>query len=418
MNILILVFGLLVYAGYGIAGLVYLLTVALLTYAAGLLIPRRPWVLWLSVGANVLMLCLVKLQPVTGMDIPAIMGVSYISFQVISYNVDIYRGKYEPERNLLRYSLFVTYLPHVFIGPIERYDHFRLTAFHGRRISWDGLSLGGIRALWGLFKKLVIASRAGVIVAAVSGSPETYTGAYAMLAMLLYSVQLYADFSGGIDIVLGVSRMLGICMSENFDTPYLSQSVQEFWKRWHITLGSWLRDYVYIPLGGNRKGRLRKYLNTVVTFLVSGLWHGASYVLWGLINGILVCFGEKMKTRFAILNRIGTFILITFLWCFFVWPDALTALKMAGSVFTTCNYGALASEILQLGLNIGEWMVLVAGVLALGGYDICKSRLNGRMEALCPAGRTAVICALGLIILVFGMYGIGFDASEFIYSRF
>ena len=418
MNILILLVSLLVYAGYGIPGLAYLLAVVLLTYAAGLLIPRHRWAMWLSVGANVLLLCLVKLQPMTGMALPAIMGVSYITFQVISYNVDIYRGKYEPERNLLRYSLFVAYLPHVFIGPIERYDHFRLTAFRDRRITWDGISGGAVRVVWGLFKKLVIASRAGVIVSAISGDTEVYFGAYAFLAMLMYSIQLYADFSGGMDIVLGVSHMLGIHLSENFDAPYFSQSVQEFWKRWHITLGSWLRDYVYIPLGGNRKGQLRKYLNLVITFLVSGLWHGVSYVLWGLFNGIFVCFGSKLKTRFAWVNRAGTFLLITFLWSFFVWPDAATAVKMAGSVFTSWNWVDLAAQIGQLGLNLGEWIVLIAGVAVLWCYDARKVRLGEKFRSLCPAGRTAVICALGLAVLVFGMYGIGFNAEEFIYSRF
>lgn len=414
-NVLLLIASLAVYAGFGIPGAVYLVAVVLLTYGAGLLIPKRPWVMWLSVGMNAGLLCLVKLQPMTGMALPAIMGISYVSFQVMAYNVDIYRGKYAPERNLLRYGLFVTYLPHLFIGPIERYDHFKLTGFTGR-LCWDGISKGGIRVLWGVFKKLVIASRAGVIVGAVSGAPEEYAGAYALLAMLLYSVQLYADFSGGMDMVLGASEMLGIALSENFDRPYFSQSVQEFWKRWHMTLGSWLRDYVYIPLGGNRKGKLRKYVNTVVTFLVSGLWHGASYVLWGLVNGVLVCFGEKLKTKWAVLNRVGTFLLITFLWCFFIWSDAMTAVRMALSVFTTGNYGALAQDLLKLGLNVGEWCVLLSGTAILWVCDIGSQRL--KHKSLSPAGRVAVACVLALTVLVFGMYGLGFDATEFIYSRY
>lgn len=418
MNILIFAVGLLVYAGYGIPAAVYMLALVLLTYGAGLLIPRHRWVLWLSVAANALILCLVKLQPVTGMTLPSILGISYVTFQVISYHADIYKGKYEPERNLLRYGLYVTYLPHMFIGPIERYDHFRQAAFQNRVITWDGISRGGARLMWGLFKKLVIASRAGVIVGAISGDTESYFGAYAFLAMLAYSIQLYADFSGGIDMVLGVSKMLGISLHENFDAPYFSQSIQEFWRRWHITLGSWLKDYVYIPLGGNRKGRLRKHINTVITFLVSGFWHGAGYVLWGLFNGIFVCFGEKLKTPLRWLNRLGTFLVVTFLWAFFVWPDAGTALSMAGSVFTAFNYGALAANIGQLGLNLGEWTVLLAATALLWGYDAGKVKLNEKFRSLGPAGRVAVICALGLAVLVFGMYGIGFNAEEFIYSRF
>lgn len=418
MNIFILIAGLLIYSGYGLTGLIYLISVVLLTYYLALLIPKHPRFMWLSVGANVLLLCAVKLQPLTGMNIPAIMGVSYISFQVISYTVDVWRGKYAPERNLLRYSLFVTYLPHVFIGPIERYDHFRETAFHKRRISWDDLSAGCARILWGAFKKLVIASRAGVVVAAVSGDPEAYRGAYALLALFMYSIQIYADFSGGIDMVLGVSRMLGIRLSENFDVPYFSQSVQEFWRRWHITLGSWLKDYVYIPLGGNRRGKMRKYLNLIITFLVSGLWHGFSYVLWGLLNGIFVCVGEKLKTKFAIVNRAGTFIVISFLWAFFVWPDGMTALRQAASVFTVFNYAGLAASVLQLGLEASEWIVLLAATLLLWLYDMHKEKLSRGYAALAPAMRVAVMCVMALTLLVFGMYGIGFDAEEFIYSRF
>lgn len=418
INVLIFLVGLLVYAGYGVPGLVYLLAVTLVTYGAGLLIPKHRWVMWVSVGLNAAALVAVKLQPVLGFELLAPLGISYFTFQVISYNADIYRGKYEPERNLFRYALFVTYLPHLFIGPIERYDRLGPALFENRRIDWDGISSGGARALWGAFKKLVIASRAGVIVSAISADPSRFRGAFALAAMLMYSIQLYADFSGGMDMVIGLSRMLGVRLSENFDAPYFSQSFQEFWRRWHITLGSWLREYVYIPLGGNRKGKLRKYLNTVITFLVSGLWHGANYVLWGLINGIFVCFGEKLKTRWKLLNQAVMVLLVSVLWSFFIWPDALTALEMIGSLFTTFNYGALAAQIGTLGLELGEWIVLIGAVAVLWVYDVKKERIGGSFAGLCPAGRTAVICILALIVLVFGMYGIGFNAEEFIYSRF
>ena len=190
----------------------------------------------------------------------------------------------------------------------------------------------------------MIASRLGVIVSAVSADPDRYDGAFALAAMLLYAVQLYADFSGGIDIVLGVSRMLGIRMSENFDAPYFSQSVSEFWRRWHMTLGTWLREYVYIPLGGSRRGRLRKFRNTMAVFLVSGIWHGGGYLLWGLIHGILVFLGDSFKTKSKLLNRALSFLLVSLLWSFFIWPDTADALRMAGSVFTVFNYNVLFAE--------------------------------------------------------------------------
>ena len=417
MNIFIFLAGLAVYAGYGIPGLCYLAVATLLSYAAALLTPRWRPMMWISVAANALMLVLLKLQPVTGMELISAMGVSYFSLQLISYNVDVWKGKYPPERNLYRFALYVTYLPHLFIGPIERYDRFA-PAMQNRRMTVDGFFHGGARALWGLIKKLVIAARLGVVIGAISAKPESFTGAYALAAMLLYSLQLYSDFSGGMDMVLGLSQMLGMPLSENFDTPYFSRSFQEFWRRWHITLGAWLRDYVYIPLGGNRKGKFRKYLNLVITFLVSGLWHGVQYLLWGLFNGIFVCFGTRLQTKWKTVDRIGTFLLISLLWSFFVWPDALTALKMVGSVFTTFNYGAFFTTVGTLGLTGADWIILGAALLLLWGYDLWHKALWQWFDRRHIALRTALVCTLGLLVMLFGMYGIGFNAEAFIYSRF
>lgn len=415
INILIFLVGLLVYAGYGIPGLLYLLAATLISYGIGLLIPRRRWTMWLGVGANVIMLLMMKLQPVTGISLLAVFGISYFSLQIIGYLVDIYRGKLEPEKNLFQYALFITYLPHLFVGPIQKYDP---KLFENRKITWDGIAEGAARALWGGIKKLVIASRVGVIIGAISAAPETYSGAYALAAMLLYSLQLYSDFSGGIDIVLGISRMLGLRLSENFDAPYLSQSFQEFWRRWHMTLGAWLKEYVYIPLGGNRKGKFRKTLNLIATFLVSGIWHGIEYLLWGVINGIFVAFGTKLQTKWKHLNRVLTFLLISLLWCFFVWPDALTAGKMVMSVFTTFNYGDFFTQIGTMGLTLTDWIVLAVASVWLWCYDVWAKPVKAWYAARHPAVKTALICLLALLVLVFGMYGIGFNAGAFIYSRF
>lgn len=417
INVLIFLIGLLIYAGYGWQGFAYLAAAVLLSYGTALLHKKARWLTWVWIAVNAAMLLMLKLQPVTGLSWLAPMGVSYFTLQIISYNVDVYRGKYDPERNLFRYALFVTYIPHLFIGPIERYDSMKL-ALDRRRITWEGVFDGAARAIWGLVKKYVIAARVGIIVSAISVDPDQYRGAYALAVVLLYSLQLYSDFSGGIDMVLGLSRMLGITMSENFDVPYLSESFREFWRRWHMTLGSWLREYVYIPLGGNRKGKFRKLLNTVITFLVSGLWHGVRYLLWGVINGIFVAVGEKLKCKWKTVNRVGTFLLVSLLWCFFVWPDTVTALTMAGSIFTTFNYGDFVMQIGTMGLSAGDWIVLAVAALALWGYDVNGAKLRAWFRERCPAVKTAVICTLALICLVFGVYGIGFNAEAFIYSRF
>ena len=417
MNILILFAGLFLYAGYGIWGLVWLLAATGISYLLGLLIPKCKWLMYLGVAAQGIILVLLKLQPVTGMELLAPMGVSYFSLQIISYLVDVYRGKIQPERNILRYSLYITYYPHLTMGPIESYPSMQ-QALAQRKFSWDGISLGAARAIWGLFKQLVIAARAGVIVSAIAADPAAYQGGYALLAMVLYSLQLYADFSGGMDIVLGVSQMLGLRLSENFDRPYFSESVQEFWRRWHITLGAWLKNYVYIPLGGNRKGALRKGINFIITFLVSGLWHGIHYLLWGLLNGIFVLVGERLKTPVKILNRIGTFLVISFLWCFFVWPDTLTAARSALSVFTQFNYGDVAANIGALGLTLTDWIVMLSAGGIVWLYDWKHLAVQKGFSKAQPAARLALLGLLGLVVLLFGMYGIGFEASGFIYGGF
>jgi D-alanyl-lipoteichoic acid acyltransferase DltB (MBOAT superfamily) len=417
MNVLILLAGLFAYAGYGIWGLVWLVAATAISYLLGRLIPKWKGAMYLGVIAQALVLVLLKLQPVTGMELLAPMGVSYFSLQIISYLVDVYRGKIQPEENILRYSLYITYFPHLSIGPIESYSNMQL-ALANRKITWDGISLGFVRVLWGLFKKLVIASRVGVLVSAIAADPETYQGGYALLAMVMYSLQLYADFSGGIDTVLGVSQMLGLRLSENFDRPYFSESVQEFWRRWHMTLGTWLKNYVYIPLGGNRKGVVRKGINFIITFLVSGLWHGIHYLLWGLLNGIFVLVGTRLQSRSKTLNRIGTFLVISFLWCFFVWPDTLTAAKSALSVFTQFNYGEVAANLGALGLTLADWIVMLCAGGVLWLCDWKRDAICTRLVKAQPAARLAVMGLVGLLVLVFGMYGIGFEASGFIYGGF
>lgn len=417
VNVLIFVLGLAVYAGYGLSGLAYLLGATVISYGAGLLIPKHKWVLWISVGLNALALLAVKAQPVTGWEFAAPLGISYFTLQIIAYNADIYREKYSPERNFFRYALHITYLPHIFIGPIEPYPAMR-DSLARRRITWDGIGEGALRTVWGLFKKYVIATRAGVIVSAISGDPEAYRGAFALAAMVLYSIQLYTDFSGGIDMVLGVSRMLGLRLSENFNAPYFSQSFQEFWRRWHMTLGGWLREYIYIPLGGNRKGKVRKFINSIITFLVSGLWHGIHYLLWGLINGIFVSFSEKLKTKWKFVNQAVTFLMVTLLWSFFVWPETLLALRMVVSVFTTFNYRDFFATVGTLGLTLGDWIVFAEALVLLWLYDWNRETFDRKLRGFFPPLKTCIICILALLVLVFGMYGIGFNASEFIYSRF
>jgi hypothetical protein len=416
-NYVIFAVGLLIYGSYGIGGLLWLLGATAVSYGAALLIPKRKWLLWPAVAAVTGLLLLLRLQGLLGLNLPSIMGASYFSLQIIAYLADVYRGKYPPEKNFFRYAFHITYLPHLFVGPIEPFSTMS-AAMDSRRITLSGVYSGVTRILWGLGKKLIIAARAGVIISAISADTAAYRGAYALAAMVLYSLQLYADFSGGMDVVLGVSQVLGLKLSENFNVPFLAETFQEFWRRWHITLGGFLRSYVYIPLGGNRKGKLRKSVNLLITFLVSGIWHGLEYLLWGLINGIFVAFGDQFKTKWKHLNRFLTFFLVSLLWAFFVWPNTATALSMVASIVTTFNYGSFFGSILELGLTAGDWIVLILSAAMLWIYDVRGNAVPAALGKRSWAVRTAVICLLALVVLVFGMYGIGFDQQAFIYSKF
>lgn len=413
LDILLLAAGLAVYGYYGIGGLGTLLCAVTLTFFLGRLVPEKPRAMEIGVAGIALALLAVKLQPVPGVSLWVPLGFSYLALRLISYLADVRRGKYPPEENFFRFLLAMTFLPAAFLGPIERYDRMRSALANKAPLGWDALTRGLARFLWGLFKKLCIAARAAVVIGTVSADPEQFRGLYALAAMTLYSLQLYADFSGGMDMVLGICQMLGISLSENFSAPFTSETVSEFWRRWHITLGSWLRDYVYIPLGGSRKGKLRRILNLLVTFLVSGIWHGAQYLLWGVLQGLLVAIGDRLKTRCRMLNRFLTFLLVSILWAFFIWPDPETALAMIVSLLCPAGF-----RLSGLGLELGEWIVLILSSLVLWLVGRYGDALRCRFDRASPAGRTAVLCTAALIILVFGMYGIGFRVDAFIYSRF
>ena len=419
MNVLLLLASIIIYASFGIQSLLYVFFSIITTFIAAKYLKTKYKKLVLSgtIIVNLAILVFMKFLPYTNFSILAPLGISYYTLQIISYLVDVYKGKYEPETNFFNFTLFIMYIPHLFIGPISKYDDMKKNLLAKRKITANNIFDGLLRICWGLIKKFVIAGRTAILISTISGSTE-YSGGYALLAMIIYSINLYADFSGGIDIVLGVSKMLGIDLVENFDAPYFSQSIKEFWRRWHISLSSWLKDYVYIPLGGNRKGTLRKNINLLITFTVSGLWHGVNYIVWGILNGIFVMFGEKFKTKSKIFNRLVTFIIISFLWAFFIWQDQLTALKMMGSVFTTFNYSEVAAQILNLGLTLADWIVLAVFTIILFIFDGNKDKLIPKLQNSKLETKTILIGVMILIVAILGIYGIGFNVNNFIYSKF
>lgn len=294
--------------------------------------------------------------------------------------------------------------------------------------------------VWGFFMKLVIADRVSILVNTVYGNVNEYQGLYFVVATVLFAFQIYCDFGGYSTIAMGAAKIMGFDLMENFDCPYFAKSVAEFWRRWHISLSSWFKDYLYIPLGGNKKGRLRKYFNLMVVFLTSGLWHGAkwSFVVWGGLNGAFQIIGDVLKPVRNTLNKvfkldrqalshklfkvIFTFSLINFTWIFFRADRFLDGLKIVKSILNVHNWWILFDDSLfSLGLDWKNFMVMIFAIIILLVADYFKYR-GVKIRTIILKQElwfrwTFYIAAI-VFILVFGIWGSGYDASTFIYFQF
>ena len=376
----------------------------------------------------------------TSLDVLLPVGISFYTFQALGYTVDVYRGEILAERNFFRYALFVSFFPQLVAGPIERSKNLLNQLRNPKSFSYERMCDGLMMMIWGYFLKLVIADRIAIFVDNMYGNVGVYDGRYLLLASVLFAVQIYCDFAGYSTIAIGAAEVMGFQLMDNFNSPYLSQSVAEFWRRWHISLSSWFKDYLYIPLGGNRKGKVRKYINIMIVFLVSGLWHGAnwSYVVWGGLNGIYQVVGaiftpvrnrikEKLHLKksplpLVIIYMIVTFILVDFTWIFFRADNVQHAFAVIDSIFNMNNQVLLENGTLyDLGLSRPNFIVLGVSLVILLAADICKYRgikVRSVILNLNIVIRWAVIIAGILGILVFGIWGSGYSATNFIYFQF
>lgn len=324
-NILLLAASLVFYAFADLRFLPFLFYIIIISYIAGKFCKNKTlFILFLI--ADIAPLFAIKYCPLilhTHWIFP--LGISFFTFQSVSYIVDTYTKKIPSEKNFLNVALFISFFPIISSGPIQRAGNLIPQFLHIRNFNYDNATDGMKLFAWGMFKKLCIADRIAVYVNYVYGNVNDGYGLAILLATVLYSFQIYCDFSGYSDMAIGIARYLGFDVGKNFDHPYLSKSVGEFWRRWHISLSSWLRDYVYIPLGGSRVALPRIYLNILITFLVSGIWHGSTwnFVIWGLLHGIFQCIGratksfwEKIKVP-SFIRIFITFCLVTFAWIFF-----------------------------------------------------------------------------------------------------
>ena len=337
------------------------------------------------------------------------LGISYYSLGLISYISDIHNNKYKPCNNILDFMLFSLYFPCLFIGPINKCDSF-IKKINKINFSKEKVFDGLLRICVGLIKKFIIANKLGIIISTLA-SNTTYTGWYVLFGCFIYSIFLYCDFSGGIDMVLGISKIFNVELAENFNHPFRSESVKEFWQRWHISLGTWLKDYIYIPLGGNREGNFKTKLNIIFTFFISGAWHGIHYILWGIINGILVAINIKTKKKY--INIPLTFILISLLWIFFIYNHTFLSIEMFISIFKINSF-----NIWNLGLKIFDYLVILIFLIPVFIYEIKISKIKIMLNKLSIIKKICLLLFIILLVLVFGNYGLDVNSNNFVYGGF
>lgn len=363
-------------------------------------------------------------------------GISFFTFAVTGYLFDVYRGKYPVERNFLDYAVFVAFFPCVLAGPIGQARSFLPQLKQRVPFRSESVKAGVLRFVFGLFQKLVLADNIGVLVNAAYGgtviSPVTWVA-----VILLYSLQIYFDFCGYSHMAIGLATALGFRVTENFNAPYYSTSVTSFWKKWHISLTSWFREYLYFPLGGSRKGNLRTYFNILVVFAVSGLWHGAAvhYVLWGALNGVFQvlermtaaprnrlearCRGGARKLIYGLVFGAGTYVLVSLTWLLFRVENLGQLQYVAGQILGLFRTGLGPLQLRALGLNDQLRTVLLLSLALCSVVDALWMR-GKRMQRLSRSVLPfyAVVCALILVTAVYGVYGEGFNAQEFVYFKY
>ncbi len=367
-------------------------------------------------------------------------GISFFTFQAMGYVIDVYRGTTEVEKNFFRFALFVSFFPQLVAGPIERSGHL-LQQFKDKHTFDSRRVLKGLMLMvWGFFIKMVLADRIAIIVDQVFNYYTSYQGTILMLGAGLFSFQIYCDFNGYSLIAIGSAQVLGFDLIQNFEQPYLARTVADFWRRWHMSLTNWFRDYIYFPLGGSRVAKWKKYRNIMIVFLISGLWHGAdwTYVIWGGMNGLMQVIGDiinparkKLLAKLHVNeNSFGhrlvqtflTYVYVTIAWVFFRATSVKSAVDIiVGSVKTLNPWVLFDGTIYNLGLNQMDFWAMVISLLVLLAVDILHENKIQIRESIMGQPlpvRWAIVYAALFMILIFGIYGPGYDAASFIYFQF
>lgn len=366
---------------------------------------------------------------IEGLILPV--GISFYTFQTLSYSIDVYRGTIPAEKNFFYYALFVSFFPQLVAGPIERPENLlpQLKAEH--KFNKNDFCAGAEKMLIGYFKKVAVADIAAGYVNGVFNSPENASGSAVIVASMLFAVQIYCDFSGYTDIAIGCARIMGYKLMQNFDRPYSAENIKDFWARWHISLTSWFKDYLYIPLGGNRKGKTRQYINLLIVFLVSGLWHGAdlTFLIWGLLHGIYRVVGMfTQKKRDGIYQNLGldvssvavrgfrrfiTFILVCFAWIFFRANNTADLGILLSKLFT--DFGG-TSFIGEMNITATSAISLILSFIVLSMLDRHGlSQKNGNSLSFSAVSSVYLIWA---VLFAWMILLAGDGSSSFVYFQF
>ena len=386
------------------------------------------------------------------------LGISFYMFQSVGYVIDVYRGKIKADKNIAKFALFVSFFPQILQGPISRYNQLAPQLYSGHEFSYLKFKYGAIRVMWGYFKKLVISDRALVVVNTILGNYNEYTGFELIFGIILFMLQIYTDFSGGIDITIGLSESLGITLTENFCRPHFASSVEEYWRRWHITLGGWMKEYVFYPLAlskaftklgkksrrilGNYIGKLLPTcLAMLITFLCVGVWHGSDfkYIAFGLYNGFWIILGilltpklQKFNENYFHINTktkswdyfkvFLTMCIIMISKVFGIAPTFHASIDIIKSMFSTFNPWILIDgSLISYGLNTANLIILLFSTLVLIFVSL-KQEQGVHLRDLLSQQNLAFrwLFYLGAVfsILIFGIYGIGYDAAQFFYMQY
>jgi D-alanyl-lipoteichoic acid acyltransferase DltB (MBOAT superfamily) len=447
--------------------IVILFSTIIIDYFAGILIEnaagrRRKLFLVISLISNIGILCYFKYfnflnesltvllnsfhvkNGIPNLSILLPIGLSFHTFQAMSYTIEVYRGQQKSERNFITYSLYVMFYPQLVAGPIERPQNMLHQFKEKHYFNYDDAASGLKLMAWGMFKKVVIADRLSEMVDYVYHKPEDFMGPPLIISTLFFSIQIYCDFSGYSDIAIGSARIMGFRLMKNFDRPYASKSIPEFWRRWHISLSTWFKDYVYIPLGGNRVVIWRRYYNLLIVFLISGLWHGASwnFIIWGGIHGILLIiymsidslrkrFLKPMRSKGLLFVKNGlsivmVFCLTSFAWIFFraeTFEDARHIISrffmIARPQLKLLMQGdeATLKNLVYLGTSGANFLIAIGSIVLMFLVEFVQSRyhLASRLSYANPVFRFGSYATLVVLMLYFGVFG---KNLQFIYFQF